>query len=165
VHIYHFPTHNACPDHTISINSITLCIVQSTSNESFLFRNFHISRLQSVLYLHTFSPDTIHIIPFRNHPLHRMMLYKFYSGFKKIPVSDLYCEFKDCLQYVQDFRLPLGRRWELRSYGLLRSEGREFLRDVSVEIIVPSSRANEGCNRPFKMGPITCSETSVINYH
>jgi len=44
---------------------------------------FHISRVQSVsLDLPTYSPDTLIIFPFRNHALHRMILYKFHSEFK-----------------------------------------------------------------------------------
>ena len=52
---------------------------------------FHISLLQPIsIDLYTFSPDTLNIFPFRNDTLHRMILYKFYFGFKKLKFSDLY---------------------------------------------------------------------------
>jgi len=64
---------------------------------------------------------------------------------------------------MRDFRLPLRCQSNLRSFGTLRSVVR-FLAEVSAAPI-ESHRSVLRSAWPLKMGPMSCPETSVINYH
>jgi hypothetical protein len=56
--------------------------------------------------------------------------------------------------------------WELRSSGILCSEGSgNFLPTFRDNLSVPSSRVDLQGFDPLKMGPIGCSVTLVRNYH
>ena len=56
----------------------------------------------------------------------------------------------------------------MRSSGVLRTVGWQFITDVSGKPIGPVFKfqaAQRWITRPLKMGPIVCPEKSVRNYH
>jgi len=61
---------------------------------------------------------------------------------------------------MRDFRLPARCKWDLPSFGILRSVYWQFITDVSGQPIGPIFKGS-----PLEVGSIGCSETLVRNYN